>query len=59
VNCANCDREIEFGWSQPDRGGLIFPVEYSDFIPGEIWPEPRFLDSWKLKNWLPMGETQL
>jgi hypothetical protein len=20
VNCASCDREIEFGWSQPDRG---------------------------------------
>lgn len=21
VNCAGCDREIEFGWSQPNRGG--------------------------------------
>ena len=52
VNCAGCDREIEFGWSQPDRGGRIFPVECSDFIPGEIWPEPRYLDSWQQKHWL-------
>jgi hypothetical protein len=50
VNCAGCDREIEFGWSQPNRGGRIFPVECSDFVPGETWPEPRYFDSgqrWK------------
>jgi hypothetical protein len=58
VNCATCDREIEFGWSQPDRGGRIFPVECSDFIPGEIWPEPRYLDSWKQKHWLRTGRRQ-
>ena len=52
VNCANCDREIEFGWSQPNRGGRIFPAECSDFIPGKYWPEPRYLDSWKQKHWL-------
>jgi hypothetical protein len=52
VNCADCDREIEFGWSQPNRGGRIFPVECSDFVPGEIWPEPRYLDSWQQKHWL-------
>jgi len=52
VNCTGCDREIEFGWSQPDRGGRIFPVECSDFNPGEIWPEPRYLDSWQQKHWL-------
>ena len=46
VNCAGCDREIEFGWSRPDRDGGIFPMECSDFIPEEIWPEPRYLDSW-------------
>ncbi|MGA2820515.1 MAG: hypothetical protein ABSF61_07665 [Anaerolineales bacterium] len=45
VNCASCDREIEFAWSQPHRGGLIFPVECSDFVPGEGWPEPRYWDS--------------
>ena len=58
VNCANCDREIEFGWSQPNRGGLIFPVECSDFIPGEIWPEPRYLDSWHQKHWLRKEDNQ-
>jgi hypothetical protein len=57
VNCANCDREIEFGWSQPNRGGGIFPVECSDFTPGKIWPEPRFLDSWRQKGWLRNGDV--
>jgi len=52
VNCASCDREIEFGWSQPDRGGGIFPVECSDFNPEGLWPEPRYLDSWQKKGWL-------
>ena len=52
VNCTACDREIEFGWSEIDRGGGIFPVECSDFIPGKYWPEPRYLDSWQKKGWL-------
>jgi hypothetical protein len=52
VNCANCDREIEFGWSQPDRGGLILPAECSDFVPGGSWPEPRYRESWQQKHWL-------
>ena len=52
VNCAGCDREIEFGWSQSNRGGGIFPVECSDFIPGKFWPEPRYMDSWQKKGWL-------
>jgi hypothetical protein len=56
VNCANCDREIEFGWSQPGRGGGIFPVECSDFIPGNCWPEPRYLESWQQKGWLEKGD---
>ena len=56
VNCAGCDREIEFGWSQPDRGGRIFPVECADFTPGKYWPEPRYFDSWQQKHWLRVGE---
>jgi hypothetical protein len=59
VNCAGCDREIEFGWSQPNRGGRIFPAECSDFIPGEVWPEPRYLDSWQQKHWLRLGDSRL
>ena len=58
VNCASCDREIEFGWSQPNRGGGIYPVECSDFVPGEIWPEPRYLEFWHQKGWLKTGDGQ-
>ena len=50
VNCANCDREIEFGWSQPNRGGRIYPVECSDFIPGKVWPDPKYADVWKQRS---------
>ena len=55
VNCANCDREIEFGWSEPDSRGLIFPVEFSDFVPGESWPDLKYLDAWERKGWLRTG----
>jgi hypothetical protein len=55
VNCESCDREIEFGWSQPNRGGRIFPVECSDFIPRKYWPEPRYLNSWQQKHGLRTG----
>jgi hypothetical protein len=56
VNCESCDREIEFGWSKPNRGGRIIPVEYSDFIPNEVWPEPRYLEAWQKKHWLRTEE---
>jgi hypothetical protein len=52
VNCTSCDREIEFGWSQPDRRGLIMPVEFTDFNPSESWPDPKYLESWQQKGWL-------
>ena len=52
VNCAACDREIEFGWAEIDQGGGIFPVECSDFIPGKYWPEPRYVESWQQKGWV-------
>ena len=52
VNCGNCDREIQFGWSQPNRAGLIYPVEFSDFNPSETWPDPKYLDIWQQKGWL-------
>lgn len=58
VNCANCDREVEFGWSEPNRGGRIYPAECSDFVPGETWPEPRYLESWRQKRWLKTLEEQ-
>lgn len=58
VNCANCDREIEFGWSQLDRHGLILPVEFSDFNPLESWPDPKYVDIWQQKGWLRTGHLQ-
>jgi len=51
VYCDGCNREIEFGWSHPDRGGRIWPVEASDFIPRKAWPEPRFAEAWAAKGW--------
>lgn len=57
VNCAGCNREIEFGWSQPNRGGRIYPVECSDFFPGEVWADPKYMDIWQQRGWLWKGRT--
>jgi hypothetical protein len=57
VNCAGCDREIEFGWSQPNRGGRIYPVECSDFVPEEVWADPKYMDVWQQRGWLRKGRT--
>jgi hypothetical protein len=52
VRCDGCDREIEFGWSHPDRGGRIWPSECTDFNPWRSWPEPRYREKWGKKGWL-------
>jgi hypothetical protein len=52
VSCGGCGREMEFGWSNPDRSGRIWPVEWNDFKPELVWPEPRFKESWSQKGWL-------
>jgi hypothetical protein len=52
VYCDECNREIEFGWSHPERGGRIWPAECIDFNPWKSWPEPRYVESWKKKGWL-------
>jgi hypothetical protein len=57
VNCGNCDREIEFGWSHPDRRGLIFPVEFTDFNPSDVWPDPKYVDAWQKRGWLEAGHS--
>ena len=56
LNCGNCEREVEFGWSQPDRRGLILPVEFSDFVPAESWPDPKYLEAWQQRGWLRTTE---
>ena len=58
LNCGNCDREIEFGWSQPYRHGLIFPVEFFDFDALESWPDPKYVDVWQQRGWFRMGHIQ-
>jgi hypothetical protein len=52
VKCNGCNREIEFGWSHPDRGGRIWPSECTDFNPWRCWPEPRYREQWANKGWL-------
>jgi hypothetical protein len=58
INCGNCDREIEFAWSQPDRRGLILPVEFSDFDHLESWPDPKYVDVWQQRGWLRKEHIQ-
>ena len=52
VRCAGCLREIEFGWSHPERGGRIWPIESSDFNPWKSWPEPRYRIKWLGREWV-------
>jgi hypothetical protein len=52
VRCSGCDREIEFGWSHPGRGGRIWPAECSDFNPWKCWPEPRYRYKWLERGWI-------
>jgi hypothetical protein len=59
VNCANCDREIEFGWTETDRHGLILPVEFTDFNPSVSWPDPKYLAFWQKQGWLQTRDGQL
>lgn len=52
VYCDGCEREIEFGYSHHNRGGRIWPAECTDFNPWKTWPDSRYLESWRKKNWL-------
>ncbi|MGB3478357.1 MAG: hypothetical protein WBB67_04270 [bacterium] len=52
LRCNGCNKEIEFGWSHPDRGGRIWPSECIDFNPWLCWPEPRYREKWAKKGWL-------
>jgi hypothetical protein len=52
VRCGGCNREIEFGWSRPNRTGRIWPAECRDFRPGKSFVEPRYEESWAEKGWL-------
>ena len=56
--CQSCEREIEFGWSEPGRGGGIWPVDSSDFDPSRCWPEPRHLGAWIEKGWYSRDHSE-
>ncbi len=58
VNCGDCDREIEFGWSEADRRGLIWPIEFSDFDPLKSWPDPKYVEAWEKRGWLREGHHE-
>jgi len=58
VNCESCDREVEFGWSKPDRNGLIWPVEFTDFVPVACWPDPKYAVTWQKRGWLQTKNVQ-
>ena len=55
LSCGNCDREVEFDWSEPDRRGLTLPVEFSDFNAAESWADPKYVDVWEQRGWLRAG----
>ena len=56
INCSNCDREIEFCWSQLDRHGLIYPVELADFKPFDSLPDPKYVETWRKQGWLAVDK---
>ena len=58
VNCESCDREVEFGWTEPDRRGLILPVEFSDFDSSKSWPDPKYAKHWREKGWAHKRKAQ-
>ena len=57
VFCAGCDREIEFGWSNPKRRKKIYPIESDDFNPNKCLVEERFKDKWLKRGWLSNKNT--
>jgi len=51
VRCADCNHEIEFGYSHANHGGRIWPCESSDFNPRLTFPDERFEENWRRRGW--------
>ena len=52
ITCNGCDREIEFGYSHPNKQGRIFLGEDDrDFNPWLTFPDPKYIEKWKERNW--------
>ena len=52
LGCMDCGREIEFGRSEPNGGGQIWPVEADDFDHRWLWPDPKYREAWERRGWL-------
>ncbi len=53
ITCDGCGREIEFGYSHPNKQGRIFLGEDdTDFNPWLTFPDPKYFEKWKRKGWL-------
>lgn len=51
--CVSCGAQVPFGFSEPNRGGTVWPVTGEDFDPARApYPEPRFADVWRRRDWL-------
>jgi len=46
-------REIEFGYSHPNKQGRIFlGNDDSDFNPWKTFPDDKYVDKWEGRGWL-------
>lgn len=53
IRCDGCDREIEFGYSHPNKQGRIFlGKDDRDFNPWKTFPDPKYVDKWEKRGWL-------
>ena len=52
VGCdGNCGKELEFGFTEPGRKGLLKVLGVHDFDPREVYPEARFVKDWADRGW--------
>lgn len=40
--CHRCAREVPFGWTKPERGGLIVPLQAEWIDVSQLWVDPGF-----------------
>jgi len=53
ITCGGCGREIEFGYSHPNKQGRIFlGNDDSDFNPWKTFPDDKYVDKWEGRGWL-------
>lgn len=52
--CEGCDREVEFGYSHPNKVGRLWleGPDDRDANPWRTFPDPKYVESWRAKGWL-------